>query len=267
MIIKKESSPIVVDHFFCTDCEIKLSQFENEYAKTLTNNESDSKIASEIALLFWITVIWRVSIFRKQGLILQPKEEEKLRRILDRRMGIKINDFNSQKAKDDDELKGLCYRLIRCPCYSENAATYLFCHPNHTRPYSLIIGKYILFFYFKKGHVDNLVQSFFGLENHIKKSHINTVESGERKIILNEKDFKSALDKLIELIADIRNTNYNWLFDEAHKKFGGKGDIMPSELKQAIMNNLNNKEKKLGRKQTFEDLIKSMYEEMKKIMK
>src|SRR5512145_500874 len=42
--IEDNKVPLIVDNFFCTDCESKLSQIENEYAKTLNNKGVDSRI-------------------------------------------------------------------------------------------------------------------------------------------------------------------------------------------------------------------------------
>jgi hypothetical protein len=260
--IENNQAPLIVDHFFCTDCELKLSQIENEYAKTLENKGVDSKVSSEICFLFWISIIWRISIFKKQGLILKSKEEERLRRILNKYLTLKIENIDSEAIKNDLECQNLSYRLIRCPDYSEDEATYLFCHPFHKMPYSILIDEYVLFFYFKKGHIDNLVQTFLGFEKELKGKITNTVTKGENKILYDKKAFKGCLNNLVNLITDKRFENYNWLFDEAHKKMGGQGDKMPSKLKQSIKDRMISNEKKLGRKFTFKDLVKSMYEEM-----
>lgn len=262
--IKKNNIPLIVDHYFCTECEKKISQIESEYAKTLANKGIESEIAPEISLLFWISILWRVSISKKQGFILKDKEGELLRRILNKHLNLKIKNIDSDSLKKDIECQNLSYRLIRCPDYSESEATYLFCHPFHKMPYSIILDEYVLFFYFKKGHVDNLMQSFFGFENGLKGTGINTVLVGENKIIYEKKTFKSCLENLVNLITDNRFKNYDWLFDEAHKKMGGQGSQMPLLLKQNIVNRLISDEKQLGRKYTFESLVIAMYEEMKK---
>ena len=61
-----------------------------------------------------------------------------------------------------------------------------------------------------------------------------------------------------------RDDYYNWLFDEVHKKLGGKGPVMPPELKQAIKRRITSDQTKIGRKYTLDDMIKSMYAEMSK---
>ena len=77
----------------------KLSKIESEYAKTLIKKGIDSEIAPEISLLFWISILWRVSISKKQGLILKDKEEELLRRILNKYLNLKIENIDSDSLK------------------------------------------------------------------------------------------------------------------------------------------------------------------------
>ncbi len=262
--IENNKVPMVVDHLFCTECETKFSQVETEYSKTIENKGVESKISSEISILFWISILWRVSVFKKQGLILKNKEEELLRRILNKYLTKKIADIDFEAIKKDTECKNLSYRLIRCPDYSIDEATYLFCHDLHRMPYSLLIDEYVLFFYFKKGHIDNLIQTFWGFENAIKGKILNTVSDGEIKILIDKEGFKECLDKLVNSIGDRRNAYYNWLFDELHKKMEGKGDTMPVELKKSILGRINSDKQKLGRKHTNDDVTKSIFEEIKK---
>ena len=262
--IAKNTIPLIVDHCFCSECESKLSEIENQYAKTLVNKGIESKITPEISLLFWITILWRVSNSKKLGLILKDKEEELLRRILNKYLKLKIVDIDLESIKKDIECQNLSYRLIRCSDYSEKEATHLFCHPFHKMPYSIVIGEYVLFFYFKKGQVDNLIQSFFGFENVLKGTSINTVLKGENKIIFDEKTFKTCLENLINFFTINIFKNYDWLFDKAHKKMGGEGTQMPIKLKESIINRLISDEKHLGRKYTFESLVIAIIEEMKK---
>jgi hypothetical protein len=262
--IKKNNNPLVLDNIFCSECELRISQIENEYAKTLNIKESNSSIRPEFASLFWISVLWRISISKNQGLILKSQEEEKLRRILNTHLKLQINDIDLNTLKNDTDCTGLVYRLIRCPDYSSTEATYLFCHPSHKMPYSLIIDEYTLLFYLKKGHVDNLIQYFFGFEKGLKGKPVNDFSSGETKILYDNGSYKARMNSLLEFIVKKRIDSYNWIFDEIHKRLGGRGNEMPVELKQSILRRITTDEKKLGRRYTYDDLTKTMYEEIKK---
>jgi hypothetical protein len=260
--IKKNQNPLIDDDMFCSECEERISQIENRYSKTLDAKGSDSKIQGGLSFLFWVSVLWRVSISRKLGLILEKKEEEKLRRILDNYLKSDIKSIEMGRLNEDTDCQNLCYRIIRSPDYSDNEATFLFCHPSFKRPYSLIIDEYVLFFYFKKGYVDNLVQSFFGFENEIKKKPINTVKAGETKILIEKPRFNDFMNKLLAFFGKRIINDYNWMLDEIHKKLGGTGISMPSELKSKIISNITSEESKLGRRYTFDMFIKTVCDEL-----
>lgn len=262
--IRRNNNPFIIDNLLCTECENKIAQVENEYAKTLTNKEAVSGINSNIAMIFWISVLWRMSVSKNQNLFLKSQEEEKLRRILANHLNAEIKNIDFDKIKNDPDFVDIGYRLIRCPDYSDREATYLVCHPYHKMPYSVIIDEYVLLFYFKKGHIDNIVQSFFGFEKDLKGKPVNTVTDGENKIIYKNETFKECLSKMLGLIIDRRMDNYNWIFDQIHVKLGGKGTIMPTEIKNSIIKKMTDDEKKLGRRYTFDDLTKTMYEVLKK---
>jgi len=260
---RNNNNPFIIDNLFCTECENKISQVENEYAKTLRSKLADSGINSCIATIFWISVLWRMSVSKNQNLNLKSQEEEKLRRLLDNHLNVEIKNIAYEKIKADPDFVDLGYRLIRCPDYSDIEATYLVCQPYHKMPYSVIIDEFVLFFYFKKGHIDNIVQSFFGFEKDLKGKPINTSTVGETKIIYKKETFSECLSKMLELIMDRRIVHYNWIFDQIHVKLGGKGTKMPTEIKNLIIKKMIDDEKKLGRRYTFADLTKTMYEVLK----
>lgn len=147
-IEQKKERPLVVDHIFCSSCESRLAKIESLYAETLKKSDTkqyDSGIESELGLLFWISVLWRMSINRKSGKRLRRSEEELIRRNLNRFLPETADSFDVTKIKEANELSGLSYKLMRSPAYSEDSSTFLLFHPEFNTPYSLLIGEYILF--------------------------------------------------------------------------------------------------------------------------
>jgi hypothetical protein len=261
---KAMKNPSVEDYVFCKDCETKFSAIEGEYSKTIGyyNGESEyvNKILKELAFLFWVSVLWRVSISKKYGLILIEGEEELLRSFLINHLKEKVSDINIAQIEGDQQGMKLAYRLIRCPQYPD--PTFLLCHWKHTNPYTILIDEYVLFFYFNSDMIDKTKQDFFGFENYLNKPSTNTLKQGERIMPIKESEFKNCLWNLAIYLADARLKHYNWLFDEIYKKL--QGTLMPEDLKKAILNEIMSEEKKLGRKYTYDDLCKTMYQEIKK---
>ncbi len=247
--LNKNENPFIVDNYFCTNCEDRFAQIENEYAKTINKfkvGEYENPITPEITTLFWISIIWRVSQDKKNGFILKPKEEELLRRILNQYLKIKLSDIDFSAIRKDMDCNQLSYSLLRCPNYSKENATFVFFHPFHKMPYSLIIDEFVLFFYFKKGHRNSIRQSFFGLEQNLEKCQLNSVNTSEKIYPIQFEHFKKCMEKVLHLLTDKRLEFYNNLFDEAHKALGGKGNEMPIELKRNILNRIITGEKEIG---------------------
>lgn len=260
--IDQNKIPLIEDNYFCTDCEKRLANIENEYSSTLEVHEENSKITPEFGFLFWVSILWRISVFKNQGLILKTKEEELLRIILNEYLPLDINQFKFDDIRTDSSCLNLFYRLIRCPDYSLTSATYLFCHNFFKMPYTIIIDEYVLFFYFKKGHIDKLIQDTFGFEKNLKGKPINTVVNGEIKILFDKTEFKVCLEKVERLFVEKRFDYYRMLLDGIHKKLTATDNPMPQNLKDAVINRLVTTENRLGRKYTFDHFLKSTYDEL-----
>jgi hypothetical protein len=54
--IEQNTNTLVVDNFFCSDCEKRLSVIESEYAKTINRKDAKqykSGVSSLVGVLFW----------------------------------------------------------------------------------------------------------------------------------------------------------------------------------------------------------------------
>ncbi len=74
-------NPLTFDHFFCKECEKRLSTLESWYSAIQAN--PNKQYPPAIPYLFWMSVIWRMSI-SKMGMFLPNEHEEKYRKILDK---------------------------------------------------------------------------------------------------------------------------------------------------------------------------------------
>lgn len=266
---RKTKSPLIVDNFFCLDCETRLSRVEDKYAETLTFKTTYSKINPEIAMLFWVSIFWRISLLRYGGLILKPNEENLLRQVLNKHLKLKYEDINLEQIRNDVECKNFAYRIIRCPDYDE--AQYIYSHPTYKRPYSLLLGEFVVFFYFKLGHIDNIIQVFCGFEKNLKGTVFNTVNNGEQKIIYSKEDFKNCIMEATNLIVSQRLSGYDNFFDNLHNylldylypKAPKHREQMPEELKNRIFNRLVSDENPFGRRYNLDALIDATLTELK----
>lgn len=253
----KNNHPLVVDFFFCSDCEKRLAVIESEYSKTLAKIGEDkykSGVDSEIGLLFWLSVLWRMSINNKSGVQLTKGESEVSRRILNRTLAGSVEEINIAEMQKSKDLKKISYRLLRCPGYSETSPTFLFFHPEFDKPYSLLVDEYLVFISFKSNYLHYKTRSFFGVKDEVFSCPVNKIGKEEEIGIISQESLKDIGIGLIDNMKKIRVKNLNLFFNKVHVAIGGEGEYMPEKIKNEILSELTSNEKKLGRKYTQEDL-------------
>lgn len=109
-MMESRFNPDMLDHVFCSGCELLFSKLESSYANCIDlKNEPDSliiknKASGFEAMLFWCSILWRCSVTHHFGNSLHPDFEKKLRRVL---------------LKKSIEGTNLQYALFRCFDYSK----------------------------------------------------------------------------------------------------------------------------------------------------
>lgn len=258
-IIEKNNVFGIVDNYFCTDCEKRFGEVENEYAKTLNKATSiEENYVSEktpfLGFLFWSSIIWRLSIQEKSGFELKKKEEKKLRRILNKYLVLDIKKLAFNET--DFDLNNIGYKILRSPKFSDEFSTWLHWSPYNQRPYSFIIDEYLIFFYFKKSHLNGMVQEFYGSHKHKAKANLNTPFDVENIFGISHKDYKSISENLANFGARKRLKNLDWKLDMIHQRFGGKGKKMYPKYKSEIIKRITNSEEVLGKRGTTKEYVK-----------
>lgn len=268
-LIENNIDQAVVDNYFCTDCEKRLGTIESEYAKTLNQQTSlKSNYISEkrpfLCFLFWTSLIWRLSIQEDSGFKLKQKEENKLGRILDKYLKLKLEQIQPDSL--DSDLFNIGYKLLRAPNFSQKKGTWLHWSSTYERPYSFIIDEYLLFFYFKKNHLKGLALNFYNTEKFKRKANFNTCFSSESIYGLEPRDYEKVTDGLMKYAVHTRLNTLSHHLDEIHQLLGGKGKHMKPYLKQTIIKRITDSDKPLGHSQTREtyiEIIKRTIEELK----
>ena len=259
--IAKNTHPLVVDNYFCSDCEKRFSLIENEYAKTINKIEDskvyESGVSSLLGLLFWSSVIWRMSNHGKSGVKLKVVQEELLNRILDKYLpkdDIKELDLIDLDNYGYGDLSKISYKLIRFNDCDKEDSKFLIADPEYDNLFVLLIDEYILAFAFDNNYEDLKKTSKLGLEKLLDSVEKNGI-TGKEKIIPYPKDVYIEIQKkLVDITKDQYFAGINEFCDLIHKELGGKGDAMPQEIKNEIIQELASSEKKLGRKYTQEEL-------------
>lgn len=253
--IAESRSDMIADNIYCSECEKKIGKLESFYATTL-ETFSDSKYLSSTnslsCLLFWTSIVWRISSYKKMGFSVTKKEEEQLRKIL-------VNSLKDEYTIDNNpsisQIKNLRYAVLRSAEYSKNKESSVFFHPRHRFPYCLLIGEYVVFFFMKYSHVTNPEQSFFGFEKFLKLAELNQYDIGENVFPIPTKEMDLAKDKFIDFVNEKRVKRLFSNLDQLHIKLGGEGKKMSPQYKIEILTALLGEEKKSGRSFTAKDII------------
>jgi hypothetical protein len=265
-VTEENKDPHVEDYIFCTSCEKRLGAIESEYAKTLdkhSNTTYNSGIKSELGLLFWASVLWRMSVNKKNGVSQTKGEDETLRRILNRCIKENIEDIDIENMRSSKDLRKISYKLLRCPGFSNSTPTHLFMYPVIINPYTILIDEFILFFSHNSNYNDYKVRDFYGIKSEVIDAPLNNNTNNEQVLVFSNDTMNGVFEGLKKQMTQIRfNYMLNYL-DLLHVELGGKGK-MDNALKKEIFDELNNSEAKEGEKFTHDHFNKTILSIMSK---
>lgn len=190
------------DYFLCSNCEKRISHIESYYSTKgkvngIPHSIISNEVESELAILFWISIVWRISVTDIPGPKLQPKERERLRNTLNACLGNSIEEIKINTKKHISLMKEIrTIVLYEAPNANPTGKMYS-TNSSHRFPYSYIINDYVLYFYFKKKHTNALKKAFFGLEKFQQKRLLNSINSkNEILYIISEDDANKAREEV-----------------------------------------------------------------------
>jgi hypothetical protein len=265
--IDKNSHPLVVDHFLCSNCEDRLAQIESIYSqtiKTINNTTYESGINSSYGVLFWASVFWRMSVHGESGVKLTLEQNEMLRVILDSYLPLKNEKLEEEQMIQNDLVTKLSYKILRCYNCEQGKGKWLLFHPEFYNSLCLFIDEFIVILDLNGQYDEFNKIDCFGINNLILNAPINI--SSEKEIVesFDKSIYNDYSEKIIYKLRDVYVGGLNEFFDQVHIASGGKGDKMPEKLKYEIMAEITSDEKKIARKYTQEEIVKSTYKMMKK---
>ena len=268
-LIENNNIDGIVDNYFCSECETNLAILESEYAKTIeSNTEIDKNYLSLekplLGFLFWVSIVWRLSVQEDSGFKLKLKEEKKLGRILKRYLNTDIEEIKPNEK--DLDLNDIGYKLLRAPNFSNDNSTWLHWSAFYQRPYSLIIDEYLLFLYFKKSHLNGMIMNFYGSEDSKQKANFNTPFKSESIYGLSYEKLKNVNENITLFGVKKRIESLEKKLDLLHQKLGGEGKKMNPNLKNEIIKRIANSDEELGKKHTPENYKKIIMESMMELI-
>lgn len=268
--IQENEHPLIVDYFFCKYCEDRFAILESGYAESL-NKINDkiysSSIPCELGILFWGSIIWRMSIGENMYINLTTNQIETLRRILDNCLKLKLKEIDFDFMRANKNIKKISYKLFRSPNFHKNHPTYLAVNLKMRNPYSVVFGEFLLFFSFNANYNDFLQNSFFNIKELVFEAPENKVNSEEMIYPFEENDLLRFNSDFVDYIVNQRKNNLYSIWDKLHVKIGGIGPTMPTAIKAELINELYGGDSKLGRRHSRNELIKTTVRVVSRHMK
>lgn len=268
--IEQNKHPFILDNIFCSACEKRLSVLESEYAKSLEVHD-DSSYSSEVnpiySLLFWASIMWRLSIVEYGGINLSKSHFEILRRVLDRTSKTSIEEINTGAVLEYKDILKLSYKILRCPEYSSGNATIISTDTKFRNPYLIVLDEYVIAFSFNKNYNIFSSADFFGLQEEIIKAPMIMIDSESETILpLNENVFKVVHENVMKLKVREKILDIRKYLNLIHVRIGGNGKSMPEEIKQEVFNELTADGELLGRQYSIENLTSIIVRVLQKHM-
>lgn len=177
----KNPIPYINDYFLCSDCEKRLGTIETLYAEAASKAQSkdsysESPILPHLSHLFWLSVIWRISVTNFGFKFQEAGVEEDIRDILNNTLRIKAEDIPDSGVYIE-RLKKYGYYLTKFE--EDNIIKGMYVPPTTKRQtsfYPFLIHNYAFIFTYQEINVRDIDLNeihCFGVENYLDKSSIN----------------------------------------------------------------------------------------------
>ena len=204
--ISEEKQKIINDHqsfapdyIFCPECEKKLGHLlESPYSE----NKKIVKYNGLISIMFWLSVIWRMSKFDSVVYKL-PIEYEKI-------MCSLLNEYLQCNGKIQNETSFLnripfSYKILFCVDYCKTNAGYISgkydCETNSATYY---MGDFVLQVYFSK---PILQSNILGQKSIFDKATLNTGQDYEYKETISSEKLQYVYENLLNYCCNLRSEN------------------------------------------------------------
>lgn len=224
------------DYYLCPNCEKLLADYlESPYASLFKN---EKQIPGDIALFFWMSVIWRISITRVLGDWLSTDVEDSMRTYL--------FSFLEQKQKGQDtstlkESTPFVYKVLFNSDYLKENAGFVNFKTNETHDCAAFLCGDIAVFMGQK----DCVCDFWGLEEYVENAPMNNGLLIEKRCIIPIDTFLNAKNAIINEFKEKKMEFERNLLNQVWKKLNLKGE-MPIELQNEIIYSIHGDGLKLG---------------------
>lgn len=197
----------IKDYIFCKFCEDFFASLESKYARSMnlqfnpTTTTINKKLSPSDAMLFWCSIVWRVSITKHLGIRINLDLEERLRVALNNNC---IDNLNVH------------YALYRCKDYSKESSNGTFAYMDiNDKNILIVIDEFILILCFDLGN-DKQTINLFSHKFQLSKKVLNNGIKDEEITPITIEEFNKINEQALQLCNE--NMQLPNKFRELYKK-------------------------------------------------
>ena len=245
------------DYYLCPNCEKLFADYlESPYASFFKN---EKQIPGDIALFFWMSVIWRISITRVLGDWLSADVEDSMRTYL--------FSFLEQKQIGQDtstliENTPFVYKVLFNPDYLKENAGVIYFKTNDTHDCAAFLCGDMAVFMASRGFVCD----FWGLEKYVGDAPINHGFLMEERFVIPKGSFLKAKNEIVNVLEKQKVAQERSFLNQRWKQLGLSGD-MPLELQNEIIYSIHGDGLKLGDRGEVKMWTPIIYEKISNFLK
>lgn len=188
--LAKNINQLEYDNEFCSRCEDRFGVLESAYSQYYNGHQK--KINPRVAYLFWLSVLWRMSM-GSMSIFMDMEDELLLRKLLDDN----ILDTVKQIAESDTDLGDWKYAIFRAEGLRDGDKG-IFGHRKESSPYVVMYNDLVMVFYHDAPEDKDLVLGPITID----RNNLNDWNTPEKSVNVDRRFFMDVRDWVVESTYD-----------------------------------------------------------------
>lgn len=184
--LAKNINQLEYDNEFCSRCEDRFGVLESAYSQYY--NGQQKKINPRVAYLFWLSVLWRMSM-GSMSVFMDMKDELRLRKLLNNNM----LDTAKQIADSDADLGNWKYAMFRAGGLRDGDKG-IYGHRKECSPYVVMYNDLVMVFYHDVPEDEELILGPITVD----RNNLNDWQAPEKHVNVDRRFFMDVRDWVVE---------------------------------------------------------------------
>lgn len=184
--LAKNINQLEYDNEFCSKCEDRFGVLESAYSQYY--NRQQRRITPRVAYLFWLSVLWRMSM-GSMSIFMDMEDELSLRRLLDDNM----LDTVKQIAYSDTNLGDWKYAIFRAEGLKDGDKG-IYGHRRENSPYVVMYNDLVMVFYHDVPEDEDLILGPIIVD----RNNLNDWHTPEKTVNVDRRFFMDVRDWVVE---------------------------------------------------------------------